>query len=161
MPDSQQKELIESGTPRTSRIENRLVGRALSHWGKIRGTRKFPSYSDYRRQAVPYGEEHIFVINISDSEFSDEIVSAGKKVEEGFGHSPVGRKAIEVIPSSIENGLSFCRTAAVMKMPIADIGRFSNANGAEIWYRSILLPLSSDQIRIDHVLGAFSFKVME
>ena len=84
-----------------------------------------------------------------------------KKVEEGFGHSPVGRKAIEVIPSSIENGLSFCRTAAVMKMPIADIGRFSNANGAEIWYRSILLPLSSDQIRIDHVLGAFSFKVME
>ena len=88
-------------------------------------------------------------------------MAAGQKVCEGFGGSPVGKKAIEAIPSSVEKGLSFCRTAARMKKPIADIGHFSNANGSEIWYRSILLPLSSDQVNIDHVLGAFSFKVMD
>ncbi|MEE2969671.1 MAG: hypothetical protein VX741_06010 [Pseudomonadota bacterium] len=44
---------------------------------------------------------------------------------------------------------------------IADIGHFSNANGSEIWYRSILLPLSSDQVNVDHILGAFSFTVMD
>jgi hypothetical protein len=160
MPNGQDIEIVESAATRTGHTENRLVGRALSHWEEIRGIRNFPSYSDYLEQETPYGDEHIYVISIGDSELSDEIVAAGKMVEEGFGRSPVGRKAIEVIPSSVEKGLSFCRTAARMKKPIADIGHFSNANGSEIWYRSILLPLSSDQVNVDHILGAFSFKVM-
>ena len=137
MHDNQQTDVTGSGFLRAARIENRLVGRALSHWEEIRGARNFPSYSDYRQQATPYGDEHIFIISIGDSEFSDQIVSAGQMVEEGFGRSPVGRKAIEVIPSSVEKGLSFCRTAVRMKKPIADVGRFSNANGAEIWARDI------------------------
>lgn len=161
MRDIHQADATATDAPQTKRIENRLVGHALSHWEEIRGDRNFPSYADYRRREAPYGDEHIYVIAIGDSEFSDEIVAAGQKVEEGFGHNPVGHKAIEVIPSSVEKGLSFCRTAAMMKKPIADIGHFSNANGSEIWYRSILLPLSSDQINIDHILGAFSFKVMD
>jgi hypothetical protein len=161
MPDDQQIDVMDSDASRTERTENRLVGRALSHWEEMRGARNFPSYADYREQETPYGDEHIFVIAIGDSELSDEIVAAGQKVSEGFGGSPIGKKAIEAIPSSIEKGLSFCRTAARMKKPIADIGHFSNANGSEIWYRTILLPLSSDQVNVDHILGAFSFKVMD
>ncbi len=160
MPDGHDMDVKDSDASRAGQTENRLVGRALSHWEDIRGVRNFPSYADYLDQETPYGDEHIFVISIGDSELSDEIVAAGKKVEEGFGRSPVGRKAIEVIPSSVEKGLSFCRTAARMKKPIADIGHFSNANGSEIWYRSILLPLSSDQVNVDHILGAFSFTVI-
>jgi hypothetical protein len=161
MPYNQHADATAPGATRAGRTENRLVGLALSHWEELRAARRFPSYSDYREHGTPYGDEHIYIVSIGDSELSDEIVQAGRKVEEGFGRSPVGQKAIEAIPSSIEKGLSFCRTAARMKKPIADVGRFSNANGAEIWYRSILLPLSSDQVKIDHVLGAFSFKVME
>ena len=136
------------------------MGRALTHWEEIRGDRNFPTIADYQRQETPYGDEHIFIISIGDSELTDEIVAAGQMVEDGLGRCPVGQKAVEIIPSSIEKGLSFCRTAARMKKPIADIGHFSNANGSEIWYRSILLPLSSDQVNVNHILGAFSFKVM-
>ena len=46
-----------------------------------------------------------------------------------------------------------------MKKPIADVGQFTNANGDEVYYRSILLPLSSDQENVDYVLVAFSFKI--
>jgi hypothetical protein len=45
-----------------------------------------------------------------------------------------------------------------MRKPIADVGRFTNAAGHEIYYRSILLPLSDDQIEVNYVLGVFSFK---
>ena len=123
MPNGQDIEIVESAATRTGHTENRLVGRALSHWEEIRGIRNFPSYSDYLEQETPYGDEHIYVISIGDSELSDEIVAAGKKVEEGFGRSPVGRKTIEVIPSSVEKGLSFCFTAARMKkrLPISVI----------------------------------------
>ncbi|NQU69820.1 MAG: hypothetical protein HQ514_04685 [Rhodospirillales bacterium] len=161
MTEIRQIDITDSDATDVERIENRMVGRALSHWDDLRGDRNFPTYEDYSAQETPYGDEHVFVISIRDSELSDEIVAAGQKVEEGFGRSPVGLKAIEAIPSSIEKGLSFCRTAARMKKPIADVGHFSNANGTEICYRSILLPLSSDQINVDHILGAFSFKVME
>jgi len=115
MPDGHDMDVKESDAPRAGQTENRLVGRVLSHWEDIRDVRNFPSYTDYQDQETPYGDEHIFVIFISDSELSNEIVAAGKKVEEGFGRSPVGRKTIEVIPSSVEKGLSFCGTAARMK----------------------------------------------
>ena len=57
----------------------------------------------------------------------------------------MGRKVVEILPSATEKGLSFCHTAAALKKPIADVGRFTNADGKEIRYRSILLPLSDDQ----------------
>ncbi len=161
LSEMRQTDKLDSDSPREARIEQRLVGRALTHWAEMRGDQKFPSYSDYLQQAAPYGDEHIYVINIGDSEASDEIVSAGKTVEEGFGRSPVGCKAMDVIPSSVDKGLAFCRTAVALKKPIADVGRFFNANGVEICYRSILLPLSNDQVNVDHILGAFSFKLMD
>jgi hypothetical protein len=43
--------------------------------------------------------------------------------------------------------------------PIADVGRFVNRNGSDVFYRSVLLPLSDDQTRVNYVLGAFSYKL--
>ena len=54
--------------------------------------------------------------------------------------------------------MSFYRTSAELRKPIADVGEFVNARGKAIQYRCILLPLSRDQQIVDHVLGAFSFR---
>ncbi len=138
----------------------RLVGRALTHWERLRGAREFPCYADYQDGSAPYDDSNIFVIRIRDSELADEIVQAGAAVATALGRDPLGCKAIEVLPSSTEMGLSYCRAAAEMKKPIADVGQFTNAKGEEVRYRSILLPLSDDQEKVDHVLGAFSFKFL-
>jgi hypothetical protein len=42
---------------------------------------------------------------------------------------------------------------------MADVGRFFNKKGQEILYRSILLPLSDDGLRLNRVVSAFSYKV--
>ena len=108
---------------------------------------------------MPFDEASVFIIKVCESELADEVVEAGRSVIQALGRDPVGCKAVEVLPSSTELGLSFCRAVAQMKKPIADVGQFTNANGDEVYYRSILLPLSSDQENVDYVLVAFSFKI--
>ena len=93
--------------------------------------------------------------------YGDELIRSGEAVTLALGRDPVGMKAIEVLPSSTEMGLSFCRAAAQMKKPIADVGRFTNVDGLDVRYRCILLPLSDDQETVNYVLGAFSFRIME
>jgi hypothetical protein len=157
-----EKKTLQSGAATLEeRIEKRLVGRALLHWESLRGERRYPSVVDYENGAPPYEPADVFVIRIRDSELADEVVYAGDALATALGRDPVGRRAIEVLPSSTEMGLSFCRAAAQLGKPIADIGQFTNADGAEVCYRSILLPLSQDAVKVDHVLGAFSFKFME
>ena len=138
--------------------ERRVVGRALAHWDALRGSRRFPSHSDVNPETADGLGENIFVVALRGSEDEDEIVSSGEAFRNALTFDPVGRKVVEILPSATEKGLSFCRTAAALKKPIADVGRFTNAKGMEIRYRSVLLPLSDDQENINYLLGAISFK---
>ncbi len=158
--ESMADRVVGSASTQSERLERRLVGRALTHWEAARNTRRLPSLADYEGAAPPYGVAGIYVIRIRENELADEILRAGEAVIEALGHDPIGRKAIEVLPSSTETGMSYWRTAAQMTKPIADVGGFTNSRGIEVRYRSILLPLSDDQIEVDHVLGAFSFKFL-
>jgi hypothetical protein len=125
--------------------ERRVVGRALAHWETLRGSRRFPSHDDVTPESANGLGDNIFVIALLESEDKDKIVSSGNAFRDALTFDPVGRKVVEILPSATEKGLSFCHTAAALKKPIADVGRFTNADGKEIRYRSILLPLSDDQ----------------
>jgi hypothetical protein len=144
-----------------ARSELRLAGRALAHWEALRGARRFPSRADIETGALPFDRQSIFVVRMGRDELSDEVVEAGEAVDRALGLKSVGRRIVEVLPSSTELGLSFCRAAAQMRKPIADVGRFTNAAGREVHYRSILLPLSDDQIEVNYVVGVFSFKFID
>jgi hypothetical protein len=144
-----------------SRAEQRLAGRALAYWEELRGARRFPSRSDYDASEPPFDRANVFIVRMKGDEMSDEIAEAGEAVDLALGFASVGRKIVEVLPSATDLGLSFCRTAAQMRKPIADVGRFTNAHGRNVYYRSILLPLSDDQIQVNYVLGVFSFKFMD
>ena len=98
---------------------------------------------------------------MNEDEMSDEVTEAGDAVDLALGLQSVGRKIVDVLPSATDLGLSFCRAAAQMRKPVADVGRFTNASGRNVYYRSILLPLSDDQIEVNYVLGVFSYKFMD
>ena len=140
--------------------ERRLVGRALACWEESRGTRRFPNRKDL--DAVIRGrlDGTTFLVAIGDSEDTDHVVESDRALIDALRLDPVGKKAVEVLPSATEKGLSFCRAAAELKKPIADVGHFTNARGEDIYYRSVLLPLSDDQETINYLLGAFSFKAV-
>jgi hypothetical protein len=136
-----------------------MVGRALAYWETLRGERRFPGRNDCASFDRVGMADNIFVVAVTDDEAGDEIVECGPAFRKALGMDPVGRKAMKILPSATERGLSFCRVAAEMKKPIADVGHFTNADGEEVMYRSILLPLSDDQNRVNYLLGAFSYKI--
>ncbi len=137
--------------------ERRLIGRALGEWEGLRGERPFPSCLEFDNAALMDDKAHVFVVEVGGSETEDRIIRAGRKFIEALGLNPVGKRAIEVLPSA-ERRLSYCRTVVAFKKPLADIGQFTNLRGDDVWYRSILLPTSSDQSLVNYVVGAFSFK---
>jgi hypothetical protein len=138
--------------------ERRVIGRMLSYWDELRGERGFPSRADIERDGTGELEPNFFLIAVRGSEIDDEVIESGPSFRAALSFDPVGKRVIDIMPSSTEKGLSFCRTAARLKKPIADVGSFTNASGEEILYRSIMLPLSDDQQTINYMLGAFSFK---
>lgn len=144
-----------------TRAEQRLAGRALAFWEELRGARRFPSRADFDRSTPPFDRGHVFIVKMNEDEMSDEITEAGQAVDLALGLQSAGRKIIDVLPSATDLGLSFCRAAAQMRKPVADVGRFTNAHGRNVYYRSILLPMSDDQIEVNYVLGVFSFKFMD
>jgi hypothetical protein len=140
--------------------ERRLIGRALSEWESLRAGRAFPSCVEFDNTALPDNKANVFVVEVGKSEAEDRIIRAGRRFIEALGLNPVGRRAMDVLPSA-ERRLSFCHTVVRFQKPLADIGRFTNVRGDDVWYRCILLPTSTDQIRVNHVVGAFSFKVVQ
>jgi len=138
--------------------ERRMVGQALALWERLRGGRSFPSRADCHDVATGEIEPNTFLIAVSENEDEDEVVGCGTALRDALGCDPTGQKVGKVLPSATERGLTFWRVAAELKKPIADIGSFTNAKGEEVLYRSVLLPLSDDQERVNYLLGAFSFR---
>lgn len=140
--------------------ENRLVGKALKFWESVRADGELPRTSVLDMEDCPFGAEDSLVIEIGIGELDDKVVAAGEKVQAALGRDPTGLSVLDTLPSSTEMGLSFCRASVDLKKPMADVGRFFNKKGQEVLYRSILLPLSDDGIRVNRVVSAFSYKVV-
>lgn len=140
--------------------ERRMIGRALARWDRLLGERqRLPARSDCAAFARDGMAENLFLIAVGADEAGDRIVDTGPAFRRALAADPVGRSAIKVLPSATERGLSFCRVAAELMKPLVDTGTFTNANDEHILYRAVLLPLSEDERRIDHVLGAFSYRI--
>lgn len=139
--------------------ERRVVGRALNCWDNLRTTGDFPSRSECLAAFDEGMASGVIVIEVSEREEDDRIVECGPAFRDALGCDPVGHSAKEILPSSTERGLIFWRVAAQMQKPIADIGAFTNAEGREVLYRSVFLPISEKGGKhITHLMAAFSYK---
>lgn len=147
--------------PAQPRAERRLAGRVVDHWIGLGGEERLPSLSQYEKCALPFSRANLFVIRVDLCGMDDRIVRAGAAFKNALGLDPVGRLAADVLPSAREHGLNYHRTAVERRRPIADVGRFINAEGTETLYRCVLLPLSENRKQVDHVLGAFSHRPVE
>jgi len=138
-------------------IERRLIGRALREWESLRGERPLPSCLEFDNAALINHKANVFVVEIGARESEDWIVRAGRQFIDALALNPVGRRAVEVLPSA-ERRLSYCQTVVRFQKPIADVGRFTNIRGDDVWYRCILLPTASNGTQVNYVVGAFSYK---
>ena len=148
--------MTETGHP----AERRLVLRLLHYWRELAGDRGMPSQADLTPEGLKDMAPSCFVLHLG---------AAGEPVYHTIGSSyaeelgidligkPVGSTPVDTL---LRQATRYWDMVADKKVPISLGGEFRHRRGELLLYRSIILPLSSDGARIDHMLGAANFRVV-
>jgi hypothetical protein len=142
-------------------IERRVSANAVQYWRELAAPRRYPGRTQVTRESAPALWDHFFVIRVG-AETADHVFEqAGPVVREALGADPTGKAVGDALPREIlGRALYFQKAACDLMAPIDEAGRFTRADGAEIVYRAVLLPLSDDQRNANYLLGAFSFRAI-
>jgi len=158
--------MLDTATPIQSSVsefefdERRVIGRALSRWDRLRENALYPDRARCLIALNYVMGESVIVIAIGPNEKDDCVIQSGSVFRDALAHDPRGLPVRQIMPSTIERGLVFWRIAAEMSKPIADVGLFTNANGEEIIYRSVFLPVTDDGVSVTHLISVFSYKTI-
>jgi hypothetical protein len=140
--------------------ERRLVLRILSYWRACRGDRSFPDAVEIRDDGL--GDDAVFCFRLDLPRGVEEavLVSLGQHYA-GDWSDLVGRPVSEC-PAATILGATVALTGKVLaqRVPIT-IGSEAIHRGAPVLFRSILLPLSGDDDRIDGFLGAANYRAAD
>lgn len=144
---------------RSDGVERRANSRCLRFWQEVAGGRRFPSRSAVTPAAAGDLWDHMFMVEVTPVPADYRFVMAGNVLQTALGHDPTGKKVSEALPGGMGSRTLFLHQAAVgLKGPVDDAAKWTRADGTEILYRSILLPLSDDGETVNALLGAFSFR---
>ena len=151
-----------SENPTTGR-SRRTNDRVLGLWRELRGNRAYPTpedvISDANAEDAGGVGPNAFIIYFDGQPLESVFTSGSKVLESVCGTETRGNRITDCLPKPLgESMLGFVRTLAKIRKPIAVSSRFATDHGSEILYRSIYLPLSTDQDHVEYLLGAFSYK---
>lgn len=140
------------------RKERRLQVRAYSTWASLLGDRAFPTVAalDLAQLAdlAPHGVLLDFTAGLDDP----AIRHIGAALVEECGPGTI-LKLSDVPERSLlaQIAAQYSETLS-QQAPVGFEAEFVNWRGATILYRGILLPFSSDDVRVDHVFGVINWK---
>ena len=144
---------------RTEGVERRANSRALKYWKEVAAPRTFPGRSQITAATAGDLWDHLFIVEVTPVPTQYKFVLAGAVLIAALGRDPTGETVASAIPGGMGTRTLFFQQAAVgLKGPVDDAGSWTRADGVQILYRSILLPLSDDQQTVNYLLGAFSFR---
>lgn len=144
---------------RSDGVERRANSRCLRFWQELAGSRRFPSRAAVTQEAAGDLWDHMFMVEVTAVPADYRFVMAGSVLQTALGRDPTGVKVSEALPGGMGTRTLFLHQAAVgLKGPVDDAAKWTRADGTEILYRSILLPLSDDGETVNALLGAFSFR---
>jgi hypothetical protein len=153
--DQLERRSAETNDPR----ERRLVLRLLSYWRDVCGDNDMPLPKDIDGSAIPDMWDYSFIINI-DGDEGASFESVGDWHVEFHGKPVVGVSVGDVGDNTIlGHSTSYLDEVVKRQIPVTYGGEFIDADGNEILYRSILLPLSSDGVNVDAVLGGANCRI--
>lgn len=144
---------------RVDGVERRANSRAMKLWKELAGARRFPSRAQVTAESAGDLWDNLFIVEVTPAPDQYKFAYAGAVLQQALGHDPTGKTVATAIPGGLGTRTLFFHQAAVgLKGPVDDAGAWTRADGAQILYRSILLPLSDDQQAVNFLLGAFSFR---
>lgn len=132
--------------------ERRLVLRLMAYWDDLRGDREFPRPDEVDPEAIGDDWPNCYLLKladpVADSRFRHVGAALAAQADMGEGMS------LGACPRNtlLYNALGYLSRTLEKGVPMSMGGKCEVGGGA-LLYRSIILPLSNDGQRIDHVLG--------
>ncbi len=153
---------IPDGTARTEiteelpqGIERRLVLRLLAHWRTLCDDREYPSFFEVDPSAIPHMWENCFVLEIFEDGDEPRFRAMGEAlaahVDVSLINLPISMAPEKSLPGV---AISFIDEVLRKGVPISRGDEFFKEDGTQVFYRSILLPISDDGVTISGILGA-------
>mgnify|MGYP000394966475 CR=1 FL=1 len=141
--------------------ERRMQVRAYNHWAALLGNANFPDIADLAPETLddfgPYG----VLLDFGGKRGVDDpaIRFLGEKLAEECGGDAQFKRLSDVPGRSLLSRITdhYLQILA-NQAPIGFEAEFTNQRGAEVLYRGILLPWSSDGETIDFVFGVINWK---
>ena len=142
-------------------IERRISSTAVQYWRELAAPRRYPGRTQVTRESAPCAVGQFLHHQGRPRCRRARVRARRRALREALGCDPTGRIVGDVLPREIVGrALYFQKAACDLMAPIDEAGRFTRADGVEIVYRAVLLPLSDDQRVANHLLGAFSFRAI-
>ncbi len=139
--------------------ERRMHVRAYNYWASLLGNRALPSIEDLNPEDMNDFSANSVLLDFSMGMDNPAILYLGSALREECGISgPIER--IDQVPARslltrlTDHYLQIIANAA----PVGFEAEFTNQRNAEIMYRGILMPFSSDDETIDFIYGVISWK---
>ena len=136
-------------------LERRLVLRLLGHWRDLCGDRTMPTFEALDLASIPDMWPHCFIL--------DRIEGGSVPVFRAVGEAFAAQAGVALVDTPITaapgntlagHAVSYASEVVRTGIPISRGGTFTNADGNTVLYRSIILPMSDDDVTISGLLGA-------
>lgn len=137
--------------------ERRLVLRLLDYWRRVSEQRRWPSPGDFYPAVIPDLWRYCFLIDLKgDGSKGEQVFSyVGDYHREMYSLEFTGVPVAQVDGNTlISRAASYVDDVLARAVPVTYGGQFMDRRGYGILYRSILLPLSTDNETITAILGA-------
>ena len=143
--------------------ERRMQVRAYNHWAGLLGDADFPDIADLKPETLEDFGPHGVLLDFRGKRGVDDpaIRFIGDKLAEECGGDAEFKRLSDVPGRSLLSRITDHYLQIIANQaPIGFEAEFTNQRGAEVLYRGILLPWSSDGATIDFVFGVINWKEM-
>ena len=142
-------------------MERRMVLRLLHQWREAGGDDGFPKLDDFDQEALAEVWPECYLLNLTDNPDDPLFEQVGRAFIDECGRDVSGQRVSDVPNDTLlYNSMSQMERVLKKGVPISLGGQFTNAAGATVLYRSIMLPLGDDNKSIKQLLGAANYRIV-
>ena len=155
---------IDRDSPNPNPLDDRrATSRALALWEGARGKDGIPTLGDFDPSKERESGRYSFLLKEDPDPRLSVFILCGYGAESQFLAAPVAQTLWEVAPRPIRNELcAACGRARAESQPIQVEGSYTPAEGGEIRYRSIFMPVRSNAAtETGYVYGTYNSKPVD
>lgn len=139
--------------------ERRLVLRLLAYWDDVRDERPFLRVSDVESEVIGDDWAHCHILKIAEPPERSQFLHIGEELMADLPPDWSGTLGDCPRNTLLYHASYYLDRVLAKRVPVS-LGGQGERSGQAVLYRSILLPLSNDGKRIDHVLGGANSRVI-